>query len=82
MHGTADADVPVADARQIDALVPNHKLVVLDGADHCFSDDDGGAFFRLAGAVLPFIAERSGGGPDGGSGPDGGQRRGVFWLGR
>jgi hypothetical protein len=34
--------------------VQNHKLVVLEGADHTFSSS--GAMYGLAAAVLPFIS--------------------------
>jgi hypothetical protein len=34
--------------------VQNHKLVVLEGADHTFSSS--GAMYELAAAVLPFIS--------------------------
>jgi hypothetical protein len=33
----------------------NHKLVVLEGADHTFSN--GSAMYELAAAVLPFISQ-------------------------
>jgi hypothetical protein len=47
----------------------NHKLVVVEGADHTFSNDD--AFFKAAAAVLPFIHSSVG--------ADGGVKRGLMW---
>jgi hypothetical protein len=35
----------------------NHKLVVLEGADHTFSN--GSAMYELAAAVLPFISQHA-----------------------
>ncbi|KAF8057878.1 hypothetical protein HT031_005824 [Scenedesmus sp. PABB004] len=49
VHGSADADVPLADARAIDAaLAGPHELVVLQGADHLFT---GAAMYEVAGAA-------------------------------
>lgn len=57
VHGSADADVPVADAREFSKRIQNHKLVVLEGADHTFSSS--GAMYELAAAVLPFISSHA-----------------------
>jgi hypothetical protein len=35
----------------------NHKLVILEGADHTFSS--GGSMYEQAAAVLPFISQHA-----------------------
>ena len=36
IHGSADAVIPLEDARRFQESVPRHRLVVVDGADHNF----------------------------------------------
>ncbi|WIA35809.1 hypothetical protein OEZ86_004196 [Tetradesmus obliquus] len=58
VHGSADADVPVQDAHKIAAAIKApHELVILDGADHCFTS--GAALYELAAAVLPFVSKHA-----------------------
>lgn len=37
VHGTADDTIPVDDGKAFDRVVSNHKLVLVEGADHRFS---------------------------------------------
>lgn len=39
------------------ALQAPHELVILDGADHCFTS--GAALYELAAAVLPFVSKHA-----------------------
>ncbi|KAG1656552.1 hypothetical protein FOA52_011504 [Chlamydomonas sp. UWO 241] len=36
VHGSADPVIPVGDAHEFAAVIPNHALVVVEGADHVF----------------------------------------------
>jgi hypothetical protein len=42
-----------------------HELVILEGADHCFTS--GAALYELAAAVLPFVSRHASGMVDNGS---------------
>ncbi|TVU34216.1 hypothetical protein EJB05_16047 [Eragrostis curvula] len=37
IHGSADETIPVEDAYEFAKLIPNHKLCVIEGADHCYT---------------------------------------------
>lgn len=55
IHGSADKIVPVEDAMEFAKLIANHKLHVIDGADHEYiSHQD-----ELASNVLNFVEENS-----------------------
>ncbi|XAR69244.1 Feruloyl esterase [Bertholletia excelsa] len=51
IHGTMDEYVPVEDAKEFDQCVPNHKLHIIDGADHEYTRHPD----ELASVVLDFI---------------------------
>ncbi|XP_020597163.1 uncharacterized protein LOC110036940 [Phalaenopsis equestris] len=36
VHGSADTDVPLEDAYEFDKSISNHKLHIVEGADHCY----------------------------------------------
>ncbi|GJM94094.1 hypothetical protein PR202_ga10710 [Eleusine coracana subsp. coracana] len=37
IHGSADEVIPVEDAYEFAKLIPNHKLRVIEGANHCYT---------------------------------------------
>ncbi|KAF8670986.1 hypothetical protein HU200_050259 [Digitaria exilis] len=37
IHGSADEVIPVEDAYEFAKLIPNHKLHVIEGANHCYT---------------------------------------------
>lgn len=37
IHGSADEIIPVEDAFEFDKIIPNHKLHIVEGADHCYT---------------------------------------------
>lgn len=37
IHGSADEIIPVEDAYEFARLIPNHKLRVIEGANHCYT---------------------------------------------
>jgi len=37
IHGSADEIIPVEDAYEFAKLIPNHKLCVIEGANHCYT---------------------------------------------
>lgn len=37
VHGTEDEIIPVDDAKELDKVISNHKLYILEGADHNFT---------------------------------------------
>lgn len=51
VHGSADEVVPLEDALDYDKTIPNHKLHIVEGADHGYSSH----VDELAPVVLPFI---------------------------
>ncbi|XP_044464206.1 uncharacterized protein LOC123194835 isoform X2 [Mangifera indica] len=51
VHGSMDRIVPVDDALEFDKLVPNHKLHIIEGADHEYTSHQD----ELATAVLNFL---------------------------
>ncbi|KAI8553477.1 hypothetical protein RHMOL_Rhmol05G0019200 [Rhododendron molle] len=53
VHGSADDTIPVDDAVEFAKIIPNHKLHVVQGADHCYTKHQ----TELASVVLPFIKE-------------------------
>ncbi|KAK4415692.1 hypothetical protein Salat_2676600 [Sesamum alatum] len=53
VHGSADKTISVHDALEFDKIIPNHRLQIIEGADHRFSSHQD----ELASAVLSFIKE-------------------------
>ncbi|KAG7023667.1 hypothetical protein SDJN02_14693 [Cucurbita argyrosperma subsp. argyrosperma] len=53
VHGTEDAVIPVNDAREFDKIIPNHKLHILEGADHNYTAESHQV--ELATVILNFI---------------------------
>ncbi|MED6109266.1 hypothetical protein PIB30_031811 [Stylosanthes scabra] len=53
VHGTADLVIPVGDAFEFAKIVPNHKLHIIEGADHEYTDNQA----ELASVVVNFIKE-------------------------
>jgi len=37
VHGSTDEVIPVEDAKEFAKLIPNHKLEIMEGADHCYT---------------------------------------------
>ncbi|PON84411.1 Alpha/beta hydrolase fold [Trema orientale] len=53
IHGSADEIIPVEDASKFAKIIPNHKLRIVEGADHCYNCHQA----ELASIVLEFITE-------------------------
>ena len=53
IHGSADEIISVEDASKFTKIIPNHKLRIVEGADHCYNSHQAG----LASIVLEFIKE-------------------------
>ncbi|CAK9140539.1 unnamed protein product [Ilex paraguariensis] len=53
VHGSADEIIPVEDALEFAKIIPNHKLHIMEGADHGYTAHQA----ELAAVVLPFIKE-------------------------
>lgn len=51
IHGSADEIVPSDDAFEFDKIIPNHKLHIIEGADHCYTAHQE----EFASLVLDFI---------------------------
>ncbi|XP_051136869.1 uncharacterized protein LOC127255400 isoform X2 [Andrographis paniculata] len=51
VHGTQDEIVPVEDAFEFDKHIPNHKVCIVDGADHEYTELQS----DLASIVLDFV---------------------------
>ncbi|VVA10337.1 PREDICTED: putative uncharacterized [Prunus dulcis] len=51
VHGSADETIPVEDALEFSKIIPNHKLHVIEGADHCYTSHQ----TELVSVVLDFI---------------------------
>ncbi|KAL5768600.1 hypothetical protein ACOSQ2_015383 [Xanthoceras sorbifolium] len=51
VHGSSDKIIPVIDAIEFDKIIPNHKLHIVDGANHGYTKHQA----ELAQAVLEFI---------------------------
>ncbi|CAH8366875.1 unnamed protein product [Eruca vesicaria subsp. sativa] len=37
VHGSEDEVIPVSDAKEFAKIIPNHKLEIVEGADHCYT---------------------------------------------
>ncbi|CAN6441797.1 unnamed protein product [Victoria cruziana] len=53
VHGSEDEIIPVEDALEFDKLIPNHKLVIVEQANHCYSAHQS----ELASIVVDFIKD-------------------------
>ncbi|KAG9135597.1 hypothetical protein Leryth_002327 [Lithospermum erythrorhizon] len=53
VHGSADEVIPVEDAIEISKLIRNHKLHIVEGANHSYTSHQS----ELAAVVVPFIKE-------------------------
>lgn len=53
VHGTEDEIIPVDDAKEFDKIISNHKLYILEGADHNYTAELHQV--ELATVVLDFI---------------------------
>nr|XP_010324160.1 uncharacterized protein LOC101258280 [Solanum lycopersicum] len=53
VHGSADEIIPVEDALEFDEIIPNHKLHISEGANHCYTSHQA----ELTPVILPFIKE-------------------------
>ncbi|XP_051114309.1 uncharacterized protein LOC127239957 [Andrographis paniculata] len=53
VHGSADEVIPVEDAHEFAKILPNHKLQIIEGANHGYSSHQD----QLVSVVLPFIKE-------------------------
>ncbi|KAK4432894.1 hypothetical protein Salat_1051600, partial [Sesamum alatum] len=53
VHGSADEVIPVEDAREFAKIIPNHKLQIIEGANHGYSSHQD----ELASVILPFVKE-------------------------
>ncbi|KAJ0964495.1 hypothetical protein J5N97_025633 [Dioscorea zingiberensis] len=51
VHGSADEIVPVEDAKEFAKLIPNHKLHIIEGANHNYTSHQ----IELASTVLDFL---------------------------
>lgn len=51
VHGSADQVIPFEDAIEFAKIIPNHKLCIVEGADHDFSLHQA----KLTSIVLGFI---------------------------
>ncbi|CAL2274668.1 unnamed protein product [Prunus armeniaca] len=51
VHGSADEIIPVEDALEFSKIIPNHKLHVIEGADHFYTSHQA----ELVSVVLDFI---------------------------
>ncbi|KAI3862080.1 hypothetical protein MKW92_018652 [Papaver armeniacum] len=53
VHGSADEIIPVEDAFEFDKVIANHKLHIVEGADHCYTKHP----TKLAEVVVDYINE-------------------------
>ena len=51
VHGSADEVIPVEDAYQFSKIIRNHKLHIIEGANHCYTEHHA----ELASVVMDFI---------------------------
>lgn len=53
VHGSADDIIPVTDALEFAKIIPNHKLQIVEGADHVYTSHQA----KLTSIVLSFIKQ-------------------------
>ncbi|XP_010478358.1 PREDICTED: uncharacterized protein LOC104757323 isoform X1 [Camelina sativa] len=51
VYGSADEVIPLEDAKAFEKIIPNHKLEIVEGADHCYHEH----LSQLATTVMEFI---------------------------
>lgn len=51
IHGSADEIIPIEDALEFAKIIPNHKLHIVEGADHGYTEHQA----ELASIVLEFL---------------------------
>ncbi|KAG7564797.1 Alpha/Beta hydrolase fold [Arabidopsis suecica] len=51
VHGSADEVIPVEDAKEFAKVILNHKLEIVEGADHCYTKHQS----QLVSTVMEFI---------------------------
>ncbi|XP_010503363.1 PREDICTED: uncharacterized protein LOC104780562 [Camelina sativa] len=51
VHGSGDEVIPVEDAKEFAKIIPNHKLEIVEGANHCYTENQS----QLVSAVMEFI---------------------------
>ncbi|KFK27517.1 hypothetical protein AALP_AA8G393500 [Arabis alpina] len=51
VHGSDDEVIPVEDAKEFAKIIPNHKLEIVEGADHCYTKHQN----QLVSTVMEFI---------------------------
>lgn len=53
VHGSSDPVIPVGDASEFAKIIPNHKLIIIEGADHSYTNHQD----ELASVVVNRIKE-------------------------
>lgn len=53
VHGSVDEIIPMEDALEFDKIIPDHKLHIIEGANHSYTSHQA----ELMSVVLPFIKE-------------------------
>lgn len=53
IHGTSDEIIPVEDAFEFAKIIPNHKLHIIEGADHGYTNHQD----ELSSVIVNFIKE-------------------------
>ncbi|CAL5184620.1 unnamed protein product [Lathyrus oleraceus] len=53
IHGSSDEIIPVQDAHEFNKSIPNHKLHIIEGADHSYNNHQD----ELSSVVISFIKE-------------------------
>lgn len=53
VHGSVDEIIPVEDALAFDKIIPNHKLHIIEGANHSYKSHQA----ELMPVILPFVKE-------------------------
>ncbi|CAM8887190.1 unnamed protein product [Rhodiola kirilowii] len=55
VHGSADEVIPVEDGKAFAKIIPNHKMHIIEGADHCYSQHQA----ELVPVVVDFIKTKA-----------------------
>ncbi|KAM7509679.1 hypothetical protein LguiA_020132 [Lonicera macranthoides] len=53
IHGSADGIIPAEDATEFAKIIPNHKLEIIEGANHGYTSHQA----ELASVVVPFVKQ-------------------------
>jgi len=51
VHGSEDEVIPVEDAKEFAKIIPNHKLEIVEGANHGYTEHQS----QLVSTVMEFI---------------------------